>query len=89
MRKRTKFYSSERSFQFSSTEVRLSLRGDEATLITFTALLRLHHAHLLKATREHPENASKSPFAKSVMTSYRSASAILAMWLTSYEALVS
>jgi hypothetical protein len=54
-----------------------------------TALLRLHRAHLFRATREHPENASKSPFAESVMASYRSASAILAMWHSSYEALVS
>jgi hypothetical protein len=57
--------------------------------IVYLALLRLHRAHLLSAIQQHPENASKSPFAVSLGLCYRSASAILAMWSTSYEAIVS
>jgi hypothetical protein len=53
-----------------------------------SVLLRLHRAHLLKATQQHPENASKSSFAGSLMPCYRSASAMLAIWSVSYKAVV-
>jgi hypothetical protein len=55
----------------------------------FTALLRLHRAHLLRATRLHPGDVAKSPFAESLMPCYRSAAAMLAIWSTSYETIVS